>query len=81
MLFKTGFAGYSVKFSSFEDGRLAVATSQNFGIIGNGQQLVIQVTSAATTNCACGIEGSYRTHQCTLWSVHRLHTTGKRDSC
>lgn len=43
MRFKTEFNGYAVKFSPFEDGRIAVATSQNFGIIGNGRQYVLQV--------------------------------------
>lgn len=43
MRFKTDFNGYAVKFSPFEDGRIAVATSQNFGIIGNGRQYVLQV--------------------------------------
>lgn len=41
--FRTAFQGYSVKFSPFEEGKLAVATSQNFGIIGNGKQYVLQV--------------------------------------
>lgn len=41
--FRTAFNGYAVKFSPFEEGRLAVATSQNFGIIGNGRQYVLQV--------------------------------------
>jgi peroxin-7 len=41
--FRTAFQGYSIKFSPFEDGKLAVATSQNFGIIGNGKQYVLQV--------------------------------------
>ena len=35
--------GYAVKFSPFVENRVAVATSQNFGIIGNGRQLVLQV--------------------------------------
>ena len=43
MYYKTDFNGYAVKFSPFHDGRLAVATSQNFGIIGNGRQYVLQV--------------------------------------
>lgn len=43
--FNTPFQGYSVKFSPFEDGKVAVATSQNFGIIGNGRQYVLQVGS------------------------------------
>ena len=37
MMFKVGFNGYSVKFSPYHEGRLAVATAQNFGIIGNGR--------------------------------------------
>ena len=45
MRFKIDFNGYAVKFSPFEDGRIAVATSQNFGIIGNGRQYVLQVTA------------------------------------
>ena len=44
MFFKTDFNGYAVKFSPFQDGRLAVATSQNFGIIGNGRQYVLQAS-------------------------------------
>ena len=40
---RTAFQGYSVKFSPFDEGRLAVAAAQNFGIIGNGRQYVLQV--------------------------------------
>lgn len=42
-VFQTAFQGYSVKCSPFEDGKLAVATAQNFGIIGNGKQYVLKV--------------------------------------
>lgn len=45
--FRTAFNGYAVKFSPFEKGRLAVATAQNFGIIGNGRQYVLQVDTDA----------------------------------
>lgn len=31
MFFRFSFNGYSVKFSPFEEGRIAVATAQNFG--------------------------------------------------
>lgn len=41
--YKTAFQGYSVKFSPFEDNKIAVATSQNFGIIGNGRQYILEV--------------------------------------
>jgi hypothetical protein len=41
--FRTQFQGYSVRFSPFEETKLAVATSQNFGIVGNGRQYVLQV--------------------------------------
>jgi peroxin-7 len=42
MFTKTDFQGYSVRFSPFEEGKIAVATAQNFGIIGNGKQMVYQ---------------------------------------
>ncbi|GLI62683.1 hypothetical protein VaNZ11_005359 [Volvox africanus] len=41
---RTAFNAYSVKFSPFFEGRIAVATAQNFGIIGNGKQYVFEVT-------------------------------------
>ncbi|GLC46092.1 peroxisomal targeting signal 2 receptor [Pleodorina starrii] len=40
---RTAFNAYSVKFSPFFEGRIAVATAQNFGIIGNGKQHVFEV--------------------------------------
>jgi peroxin-7 len=45
---KTAFQGYSVKFSPFEESKIAVATSQNFGIIGNGKQYVFQLNPNGT---------------------------------
>uniref|UniRef100_A0A7S0V849 Peroxin-7 n=1 Tax=Polytomella parva TaxID=51329 RepID=A0A7S0V849_9CHLO len=42
--FKTGFNGCSVKFSPFLENRLAVATAQNFGIIGNGRLHILDQT-------------------------------------
>lgn len=35
--------GYSVKWSPFEENKLAIATAQHFGIVGNGKQHVIEV--------------------------------------
>lgn len=43
---KTAFNAYSVKFSPFLENRFAVATAQNFGIIGNGRQHVFEVRRA-----------------------------------
>lgn len=40
--YRTQFNGYAVAFSPFVEGRLAVATAQNFGIIGNGKQYVLE---------------------------------------
>jgi hypothetical protein len=34
VLFKTEFNGYSVKFSPFDEDKIAVATAQNFGLAG-----------------------------------------------
>lgn len=45
-LFKTPFNGYSVKFSPFFENRLAVATAQNFGILGNGRLHVLALPPA-----------------------------------
>lgn len=47
--FRTQFQGYAVRFSPFEDSKLAVATSQNYGIVGNGRQYVLQVLPGAQT--------------------------------
>jgi peroxin-7 len=46
--FKTTFNGYAAKFSPFVEGRLAVATAQNFGIIGNGRLHILEVGAVAT---------------------------------
>ena len=35
-----GFNGYAVKFSPFVPHRIAISASQNFGIIGNGAQII-----------------------------------------
>eukprot|EP00850_Spirogloea_muscicola_P009172 SM000051S17532 [mRNA] locus=s51:75285:77354:- [translate_table: standard] len=40
--FRTAFNGYAVRFSPFHENRLAVATAQNFGIVGNGRQYVLE---------------------------------------
>ena len=48
--FRTAFNGYAIKFSPFEEGRVAVATAQNFGIIGNGRQYVLQVGLSSVTS-------------------------------
>lgn len=55
-VFKSDFQGYSVKFSPFEDGKLALATSQNFGIIGNGKQYVLQVSHTCAMPPKPGLE-------------------------
>ena len=40
------FAGYSIRSSPFEPGRLAVATAANFGIVGNGRLQVLDIVQA-----------------------------------
>ncbi|KAI8001472.1 Peroxisome biogenesis protein 7 [Camellia lanceoleosa] len=45
-VFKAPFNGYAVKFSPFFEQRLAVATSQNFGILGNGRLHVLDLSPA-----------------------------------
>ena len=40
-----GFNGYSVKYSPFFDSRIAVATSANFGLVGNGRLYILGLTA------------------------------------
>ena len=79
MRFHTPFNGYAVKFSPYEWGgsggratcRVAVATAQNFGIIGNGRQHVLEMREGQ------GIEeiGSFETadglYDCSWSEYHR----------
>lgn len=51
MKFFTDFMGYSLKFSPFHGSRLAVATSQHFGIMGNGRQFVLDVNPVNEIQC------------------------------
>ncbi len=39
--FRTQFQACAVKFSPFEEAKVAVATAQNFGIVGNGKQHIL----------------------------------------
>jgi len=40
-----GFNGYAVKYSPFFDSRIAVATSQHYGLVGNGRLYILGLTS------------------------------------
>lgn len=44
------FAGYSVAWSPFYPARLAVASSQNFGLVGNGRLHLLSVAPPAALN-------------------------------
>ena len=39
-----GFNGYAVKYSPFFDSRIAVASSQHYGLVGNGRLYVLGLT-------------------------------------
>ena len=39
-----GFNGYAVKYSPFLDSRIAVASSANFGLVGNGRLYILGLT-------------------------------------
>ncbi|KAF3189858.1 peroxisomal targeting signal 2 receptor [Orbilia oligospora] len=40
-----GYNGYNLKYSPFHDSRLAVASSANFGLVGNGRLFVLGLTA------------------------------------
>lgn len=39
-----GFNGYAVKYSPFFDSRIAVASSANYGLVGNGRLYILSLT-------------------------------------
>ena len=41
--YQLDYMGYSCEWSPFDENRLAVATAQNFGIVGQGKQYVLQL--------------------------------------
>jgi peroxin-7 len=41
-----GFNPYAVKYSPYNDSRIAVASSANFGIVGNGKVFALGLTAA-----------------------------------
>ena len=43
-----GYNPYAVKYSPYYDNKIAVATSSNFGIVGNGRVFVLNLTSQGT---------------------------------
>ncbi|KAL3690420.1 hypothetical protein R1sor_016729 [Riccia sorocarpa] len=65
-VFKTAFNGYAVRFSPFVENRLAVATAQNFGIIGNGRQYVLELTPNGIVDVV-GFDTADGLYDCT-WS-------------
>lgn len=40
-----GFNGYAVKYSPFFDSRIAVASSANYGLVGNGRLYILSLTA------------------------------------
>eukprot|EP00762_Andalucia_godoyi_P006577 ANDGO_05041.mRNA.1 Peroxisomal targeting signal 2 receptor len=46
--YRTGYHGYAVEFSPFEENRIAVAAAQHFGIVGNGRQFVLEFDPKST---------------------------------
>jgi peroxin-7 len=40
-----GYQGCAVKYSPFFDNRLAVASSSNFGLVGNGRLHILELTA------------------------------------
>ncbi|CAM9013664.1 unnamed protein product [Wickerhamomyces anomalus] len=40
-----GYNGYAVKYSPFYDNKLAVATSSNYGLVGNGRLYILSINA------------------------------------
>jgi len=70
--FRTRFNGYAVAWSPFEEGRLAVATAQNFGIIGNGRLHVLQLQPGAGAQEVASFDTADGLYDC-CWSEENEH--------
>lgn len=69
-----GFAHYSLAWSPFHDGRLAVASAANFGLVGNGR---LQLTSLRAGGIA--LDKQYvRPRVSPVNTAHHLNGTGSR---
>ncbi|MEW5298498.1 MAG: hypothetical protein WDW36_001613 [Sanguina aurantia] len=64
---KTRFSAFAVKFSPFKDGRLAVATGQNFGVVGNGRLHVFEVAPNGMVQEVAGFDTNDGLFDC-AWS-------------
>ena len=51
-MYKSDQGAFAVQFSPFVPGKLAVATSQNFGVVGNGRVAILQSNQAGLQHVA-----------------------------
>ena len=59
-----GFNPYAVKYSPYYDSRIAVATSANYGIVGNGRVFALGMTAAGIqVEKMCVLRGFPVNHQ------------------
>lgn len=59
-----GYNPYAVKYSPYYDSRIAVATSANFGIVGNGRVFALALTAQGVQ-----VEKTYATSRCWTYGV------------
>mmetsp|Transcript_18916 Transcript_18916/g.60466 ORF Transcript_18916/g.60466 Transcript_18916/m.60466 type:complete len:347 (+) Transcript_18916:2286-3326(+) len=72
-LFRTrDYHNYGVEFSPFVEGRLAVASSQFFGIVGNGKQFVLQLQADGTVQVQRAFETNDGLFDC-CWNELNEH--------
>ena len=64
--------GYAVEWSPFDESKLAVSCSQNFGIIGQGQQLLLSHSHGVVTQLA-SVTSSDGIFDCTFSEQHVDH--------
>lgn len=51
-MYKSDQGAFAVQFSPFIPGKLAVATSQNFGVVGNGRVSILQASQGGLQHVA-----------------------------
>lgn len=69
----TGYSGYATKYSSFFDNKIAVATSANYGLVGNGKLFVLSIEPDGSLKSDIDFETQDGLYDLAWSEVHENH--------
>lgn len=65
------FIKFQVEWNPFEGQRLAVATAQHFGIVGNGRQFVLDILPDGSVACVAQFDTRDGLYDCSWYKIVR----------